>query len=134
MSKKNVIRTIAIGLSMLFILALIVTAVSKATASKSSIPAHTHDTITFIVGGKSDDVASYSYNGNLVRIKVPSSITTIIKDSFYHLSVGLNGPGSATCIIKVNGKTVSSVHTHKQLVGAQCGAMLDQSTGQWVRA
>jgi hypothetical protein len=51
--------------------------------------------------------------------------------SFYAIDAQLNGSGSVTCKIKVDGRTISSAHASGSFNIASCEISKDPITGQW---
>lgn len=89
-------------------------------------------TVTYVATGSSADVA-YGPAGSDATGSVPMRKTTAIGTpaTYYAISAQLNGGGSVSCKILVNGTVVSQATASGGYNIAQCEIVQDPLTGQW---
>lgn len=111
-------------------------AAAPATGAAAPAAPATHaaaDTITYVVTGSSTADVQYGPAGSSSQGRVPMSVTKPLGNPQYaSISVQLQGDGSASCQIKVNGKTISKATANGGYNIAQCEVSKDPISDAWV--
>ena len=105
---------------------------SQAAAPQPSPTPAAPDTVTFIVNGSPADV-TYGPSGSDLIGTVPMSKTLTIPSSapsYYAVSAQLQGDGTVSCQIQVDGKTISTATATGSYNIADCEISQD-FTGSW---
>ncbi len=90
-----------------------------------------HQTVTYIVTGSPADV-TFGPDGTNDQGTVPMRVTRHLHNpQYYAINAQLNGAGSVSCKIKVDGKTISTAHASGSYNIASCEISKDPLTGQW---
>ena len=103
------------------------------TAERDSCPAEipVKQTVTYIVTGSAADV-TYGPAGTDLSGSVPLEVTEKLGNpSYYAINAQLQGGGSASCVIKVNGKALSRATASGGYNIADCEISQNPLTGQW---
>ena len=88
-------------------------------------------TVTYVVTGSSADV-TYGASGSSAQGKVPMSVTNALGDpTYYSISAQLNGSGSITCKLEVDGKVISTASASGSYNIAMCEIVQDPFSGHW---
>jgi hypothetical protein len=104
-------------------------AVSQAAAPASSAAAA--QTVTYGVSGSPTDV-TYGPAGSNAQGSVPMDVTKPLGTPIYvAITAQLQGSGTVTCKIKVDGKVISQSTASGGYNIAQCEISQDPLSGQW---
>jgi hypothetical protein len=102
-----------------------------AAAAPAPKPAPARHTVTYVVSGSPADV-TYGPSGTNDSGTVPMSITrTLRSPAYYAITAQLQGSGSVSCEIRVNGKVISRAHATGGYNIASCEISPDPLTGVW---
>lgn len=112
-------------------------ALSTPTSQTSSRPKPSHkpkphrQTVTYVVTGSSADV-TYGPAGSNLQGFVPMKVTARLGNpQFYAITAQLQGGGSVSCAIEVDGKTISTGTATGGYNIATCEIDQNPLTGQW---
>lgn len=104
-----------------------------AAAAQSAAPAKAaaHQTVTYVVRGSAAQV-TYGPSGSDLNGTVPMHITKRLgSPQFYSVQAQLQGGGSVTCKILVDGKAISVAHATGSYNIAMCEISQDPFSGKW---
>ena len=88
-------------------------------------------TVTYVVSGSHADV-QYGSAGSSAQGKVPMAVTsTLGSPLYYNISAQLNGSGSVTCKIEIDGRVISQASASGGYNIAMCEIVQDPLSGKW---
>jgi hypothetical protein len=88
-------------------------------------------TVTYVVTGSDADV-QYGAAGSSAQGKVPMTVTSSLgSPAYYSISAQLNGSGSVTCKIEVDGKVISQADASGGYNIATCEIVQDPFSDKW---
>jgi hypothetical protein len=88
--------------------------------------------VTFIVTGSGPAQVTYGPSGSDLSGSVPMDVTQPLRDPiFYAVNAQLQGSGTVTCVIKVDGRVISSASANGGYNLASCEIGQNPLTGQW---
>ena len=106
-------------------------ATSASTEAAVPVKKSTEQTVTYAVTGSSADV-QYGASGSSNQGSVPMSVTSSLGDpAYYNISAQLQGSGSVTCKLKVDGKVISQATASGGYNIAMCEIVQDPISGNW---
>ena len=107
--------------------------VGSTTTTKAAAPhaKAARQTVTYVVTGSTADV-QYGSAGSSAQGKVPMTVTSTLGDpTYYNISAQLNGSGSVTCKLEVDGKVISQAKASGGYNIAMCEIVQDPISGNW---
>jgi len=103
------------------------TVTSGSTAAKAA-----PETVTFVVTGASDADITYGPAGSATQGHAPMRITQPLDNpQYYSISAQLQGSGSVTCTLEIDGKPVSTASASGGYNIADCEVSKDPFSGAW---
>jgi hypothetical protein len=107
-------------------------AAAPAPAPATTAPAAA-DTVTYVVTGSSSADIQYGPAGSSAQGHAPMSVTKPLgKPQYVSISAQLQGGGSVSCQIKVNGNVISKATASGGYNIATCEISQNPLTGEWV--
>lgn len=104
---------------------------SAAPATKTA-PTQQADTITYIVTGTSMADVQYGPSGSSLQGSVPLHVTKPLGNpSYYSITAQLQGGGSVSCALEVDGKIISQSTATGGYNIASCEISQDPFSGKW---
>jgi hypothetical protein len=131
-ARRHPVLTVLIGAGALAVIfATALSTQSPGTASQQPAGAQT---VTYIVNGDPANV-TYGLAGSQLQGASPMTFSDSLGNAaYYAINAQLQGDGSVTCEIDVNGQAVSSSTADGGYHIASCEIMRDPASGNWVDA
>jgi hypothetical protein len=130
--RKRTGLRIFLGIVVAFVVLVVIgAALSSGSGSGSGGAGSSGGTITYVVSGSPANV-TYGPAGSNSSGQVPMKVAAALGSAqYYAITAQLQGAGSVTCAIKVNGKVISTSTATGSYNIASCEISQDPITGDW---